>query len=46
MFGSGSLGFMASVRPLAGAGIEMLLANLAMENRNVRPLAGAGIEIF
>ena len=34
-----------AVRPLAGAGIEMLLFLLPGGGVHVRPLAGAGIEI-
>ena len=34
-----------SVRPLAGAGIEMLALDLLIFPLAVRPLAGAGIEI-
>ena len=34
------------VRPLAGAGIEIMTFAITEKIRNVRPLAGAGIEIF
>ena len=35
-----------SVRPLAGAGIEIWQREARSGEGNVRPLAGAGIEIF
>ena len=36
---------MALVRPLAGAGIEILKSSHCRGSLTVRPLAGAGIEI-
>ena len=35
-----------SVRPLAGAGIEISHCRGSLTNGSVRPLAGAGIEIY